>query len=433
MQNSLRTRIISNLVSPYGLASISFLVFLFSWLFPPSIYTWVMGERDILFLNPPTFIFYVLCVASFAVGVWISYPQQVPLSIPKLSARVPAVIFLLLPLLVVMLIAARDMLQTLRETPNLLLMLAAQQATDLKGATPLVTQGQLASTAPTLVALSWWALWRFWQFRMTGWRAFIVRFVVILAVLTIIGSSVILISRNLIMEAVAGMALLYILHRQAEGRLSLAFATRIAAIFVLCIVMLFGIFSFLRGTNSLNAQLYLLLGYSSASYNRLAALVVGALHYPFAGSGVYLSSFASFNEAFHRLIPLNRIFHWPDFFAEWTSEFGAVERAGLSGSLVFVSAFGFIFCDLGWFSPLLLLLYGLAYGLLWRAMRRSSVVGVVCYPFFSFCILFWFGTNLLLDSSLIPFLKYSIYLFIYEKLFLSRSPAVPKLANQEIR
>jgi hypothetical protein len=424
MQNGLRVRILGNLVSPYGLASISFLIFLFSWLFPPSIYRWVMGERDIVFLNAPTFLFYVLCVAGFTFGVWISYPQQVPFSTPKLSTRVPPVAFLLLPLLAGLLIAIMDMLQTLRESPDLLLLLAAQQATDLKGANAVVVQGHLASSAPPLAALSWWALWRFWQFSMTGWRAHVVRCAILFAILVIIGSSVLLISRNLIMESLVGIGLLLVLHRQAEGRLTLAFATRIGVIFIAGIVLLFGIFSFLRGTNSLEAQLYLLLGYSAASYNRLAAVVMGSLHYPFAGHGLYLSSFASFNDAFHRLIPLDRIFHWPNFFEEWTSEFGAVERAGLNGSLVFLGAFGFIFCDLGWLSPFWLLLYGLIYGIVWRAMRRSSTFGVVCYPFFGFCILFWFGTNLLLDSSLVPFLKYTVYLFVYEWLFLIRPPTI---------
>jgi len=200
------------------------------------------------------------------------------------------------------------------------------------------------------------------------------------------------------------------------------------------VVVLFGLFSFIRGTSSLDAQLTTLLGYSSASYNRLAALIEGSLHYPFSGHGLYLSSFLSFNKTLHQLIPLDQIFHWPGFFEEWTSEFGAVERAGLDNSMVFLSAFGFIFCDLGWFSPLWLLLYGLVYGVVWKEMRRSSIVGIMLYPFFGFCVLLWFGVNLLLDSSIVPFLKYAIFLFFYEKLFLKvedngEKPDLTKLSS----
>ena len=418
MQSDLGARTLRNLVSPYGLALISFVFFLASWLCPPSFYSSVMRERDILFVNAPTFFFYILCTSGFIFGVWISYSREVPLETPKLSLRISAASFLLLPLLVGLLNTAWALLKTFKESPNLLLLIAAQEAADLKGANSFTTTEQIASTAPTLVAISWWALWRLWQLRLTGWRAHVVRLTIFIAVLTIVGSSIITVSRNLIMETIAGILLLYVLHREAEDRLSWTVAVRISVIFIAGIAILFGAFSFLRGTGSLDAQFHLLLGYSSASYNRLAALVTGSLRYPFSGHGLYLSSFVSFNESFHRLIPLNQILHWPGFFEEWTSEFGAVERAGLDGSLVFLGAFGFVYCDLGWFSPLWLLMYGLAYGLIWKALRSSSVFGIVLYPFFGFCILFWFGTNLLLDSSLVPFLKYSIYLFLYEKLLL---------------
>jgi hypothetical protein len=418
MQTHSGARIARNLVSPYGLAGISFLIFLFSWLFPPYIYSSVMREKDLLFFSLPTLGFYILCVLAFTIGVWISYPQEIPLSVPKLSARIPPVIFLVLPVLFGLLSVARALQQTFKQTPNLLLLIAAQQASSLKGANTLVTEDQLASAAPVLAGLSWWVIWRFWQLGLKGWRSQIVRFVILVTVLAVVASSVVLVSRNLIMETVAGLGILYVLHREAEGRLSVAFAFRMGSIFFVGIALLFGVFSFIRGTSSLDSQLELLLGYSSASYNRLAALGEGSLHYPFAGHGLYLSSFLSFNKTLHRLIPLDQMFHWPGFFEEWTSEFGAVERSGLNGSMVFLSAFGFIFCDLGWLSPLWLLMYGLFYGVVWRVMRRSSVLGIVLYPFFGFCVLFWFGTNLLLDSALIPILKYGIILFFYEKLLI---------------
>lgn len=422
MQSGFGARALQNLVSPYGLAGISSLFFLASWLCPPSLYTSVMHERDFLFLNPQVFSFYGLCVSGFILGVWISCPHGVRLSPQKLSPRVPVIVFLCLPLSLGLIDTAWALLRTLKQSPNLLLLIAAQQAAALKAGNSFVTGEPLASTAPILVGLTWWTLWRHWQIRLAGWRAHVVRLIILIAICLVIGSSIILVSRNLIMEFSAGIALLFVVHREAEGRLSWRFVLYIAGLFVACIATLFGVFSFLRGTSSFDAQLYLLLGYSSASYNRLAALLAGVLYYPFSGHGLYLSSLASFNDSLHRLIPLDRIFHWPDFHDEWVSEFGAVERAGLDGSLVFLSAFGFIFCDLGWLSPLWLLMYGLAYGVIWRAMRRSSVLGIVVYPFFGFCILFWFGTNLLLDSSLVPFLKYAIYLSIYEKLVLRNHP-----------
>lgn len=412
--------ILRNIVSPYGTALFSLGVFIVAWIFPPSIYSRVMREPDLLFLEPKTLFFYLLCVIGFGVGFWIICPREIPLNLPRVRVRIPSVVFLSLPLVIGILLVARGVLQAFHDNPNLLLLLAAQQAADLKGANAAAKLDQLINAGYGLVALTWWGLWRYWQFKLRGWKANFVRVLLVVTVLTVVVASIFTISRNLIMETVAGVTILYVLHREAEGRLSWRFVRNTGIVLAAGVVALFGLFSFLRGTTSLDSQLFLLIGYSTASYNRLAGLILGKLHYPFAGRGVYLSTFVSFNEQLHKLIPLDQMFRWPGFFDEWTSEFGAVERAGLNGSMVFLGAFGFLFCDLGWMSPLWTLGYGLLYGVLWRAMRRASIAGVLIYPFAGFCALFWFGTNLLLDSSFVPFVKYTIVLFVFERLFLEK-------------
>jgi hypothetical protein len=52
---------------------------------------------------------------------------------------------------------------------------------------------------------------------------------------------------------------------------------------------------------------------------------------------------------------------------------------------------------------------------------RSKVrqLGIVLYPWFGFCILFWFGTNYLLDSPIEPLLLGAFLIFAYERAFIS--------------
>jgi hypothetical protein len=421
MRNRSGDQFLRNFASPYGLAGISFFVFFIAWLMPPSIYSPVMSERDILFLNPPTFFFYTLCVLGFIFGVWITYPREVPLYVPRLSPRIPATLFLVLPLLAGLLMTTGAILQMFKQVPNLLVLIAAQQGQSIKGGILLDAQDHLAVTAPILVGLSWWALWRFWQLSLTGWRAWCVRLMLLTTILAIVGSSVLLVFRFPIMETIAGIFLLYLLHREAEGRLSWTVIAGMCGIFVTGLIVLFGAFAFIRGTSSLDMQFQLLIGYTIASYNRLAALITGTLHYSYSGRGIRLSDFVAFNKTFHHLLPVDRIFNWPSERDFWTLEFGNVERAGLNGGLIWPGAFGYIFSDLGWFSPLWLILYGMAYGVAWKAMRSSSAAGVFIYPYFGFCVLFWVGSNMLLASSLVPFVKYAIYLTIYEKLLLMKT------------
>lgn len=420
-------------VSPFGLAAYATVLFLLSWVFPPGTYSRVMHEQDLLFLEPTTLVFFLLCVGFFTLGFWIVCPKAVPFCMPQLKTRMPSALFLIGPVLIGLLLVARGFLQLLHENPSLLALILNQQAQELKGTDVDKNVDQLSKAAPGLIALIWWSMWRYWELRPRGGISYVFRALLLGSVVAAVASSIVLVSRNLIMEMFAGMTILYVLHREADGKMSWRFVGTMAAVLVFGVAGLFGLFSFLRGSASLDAQLYMLMGYSTASYNRLAALVIGKLHYPYAGRGLYLSTFISLNDQLHKLIPLDKIFRWPPFFTEWSSEFGAVERTGLNGSMIFLGAFGFIFCDLGWFSPFWLLGYGLVYGYLWRAMRRSSVAGILIYPFAGFCVLFWFGTNLFLDSSIIPFIRYAVLLFVYELLFLKRGvPSIRALTTKII-
>jgi hypothetical protein len=65
----LKSIVIQNIVSPSGLAIISYCIFLFAWVFPSGMYTEYIHEPDLMFLDPLVFAFYTSCVAAFLLGV----------------------------------------------------------------------------------------------------------------------------------------------------------------------------------------------------------------------------------------------------------------------------------------------------------------------------------------------------------------------------
>jgi hypothetical protein len=67
-------------------------------------------------------------------------------------------------------------------------------------------------------------------------------------------------------------------------------------------------------------------------------------------------------------------------------------------------------------SPFLLFAYGLMTGWVWRSLKLGRTAGIVLYPWFAFCILFWFGTNYLLGTQLVVLLLGAIVLGFYELL-----------------
>jgi hypothetical protein len=222
--------------------------------------------------------------------------------------------------------------------------------------------------------------------------------------------------RNLLMMVVCGLAILYAVRKTVNEELTGKLLFKGSLVMGVSAALLFLATSFARGSVNSNDHIYQLMGYTVASYNRLAALVNGGLRYPFAGHGIYLSYVVAYNRALNLILPLSTAMSPPEFLDLWGSEFDAVSRAGLNGSLIWSGTFGYIFSELGWFSLPFVFSYGLLYGCLWRQLKRGAVFGVVIYPFLGYNVLEWWGTNGLLDQPLVLLIVIGITLICYERL-----------------
>ena len=190
------------------------------------------------------------------------------------------------------------------------------------------------------------------------------------------------------------------------------------------IVGVFSLMSMMRGAGRVRLLVISLLGYTVASYNRLAALVDGTMHYKFEHSGVYLIPFLENSGTINKIFPFNVIFGWPPLFRDlWRSEFVSVAMAGLNPTYIWSGSFGYIYSDLGWWAPVYLLFLGAFAGLAWSSFRRGETFGIVCYPWVAFSILFWIGVNFLFYDRFLHYLEAAILLSIYDR-YMLRSPAV---------
>jgi hypothetical protein len=244
---------------------------------------------------------------------------------------------------------------------------------------------------------------------------------VILACIVLLASSTLSLSRGDVMPMFAGTVILFLLRKHIDGKLKLLSVLKFAAIFAASTAALFVSFSLLRGSAGPDTLIADTLGYTIAAYNRLAAVLDGRLRYPYSGRGLYISGFVAFNKTFNTIFHVNQLFAWPDFDTAWRSEFSAVSSAGLDGRMIWSGAFGYVFSDLKWASPLLLFIYGLVTGWAWRLLKLGKTAGVVLYPWCAFCVLFWFGTNYLLDPRAVVLLLVAIALGLYELLFIRAS------------
>jgi hypothetical protein len=424
----LREVLIRNIASPYGLAAISFCLFLAAYFFPPGAYSNYLQERDYLFLDPATLLFYVLCTMGFVIGlivVDVLYRAPGFVTIRRTS-RISPMWFILLPVIVCTAFTALFCFVLLRDNARLIELLLAAQASDLKTEGGMEVNGPAGQAIPMLMGVVWWALWRKREFNLRGRQRMVVNACIVLATVALFVSSTLLVSRGELMPIVAGIATVILLLRLKEHKLTLASMSRFALIASFSVLALFTVFTVLRGQSSPDVLIGDILGYTIAGYNRLAALLSGRLRYPFSGRGIYVSAYLAFSRSFNSIFHVNRIFEWPDFNTVWRGEFDAVSAAGLNGRLIWSGTFGYVFTDFGWFSPLVLFVYGVITGWTWRLLRLGKTAGIVLYPWCAFCILFWFGTNYLFDAKLMDLLFVVSALSIYEALFSrTRTEMVP--------
>jgi hypothetical protein len=418
---------LNNIASPYGLALISYAFFLFACLIPPSVYTHYMEEPDLMFLDPVAIFFYTLCVASFVAGVWLIgwiFPSVSPTS-RTFDIRIAPLPFLLTPLVLGVALAVLTSVLVLKSNPYMIPLLLSQQAGELKdgGAVGLELQGTHNITFSFLIGVIWWTFWRYYQSGVPRRGKSVVRFMLFLAMLVLFVSSSLIVSRHPLTVSITGFAIVYILRKAFSRQLTWMLAGRTALIFVLGGSVFFFSLTWLRGDSDVGSVIGTFWGYTIASYNRLSALLQGALHFELVGKGIYFSNFLSFNGAFNHVIPYGKLMDLPYFLDAWGASFSSVGIAGLRSTLIFCGAFGELYIELGWLAPLYVLCSGLLYGIIWREMKHGGVAGVLLYPYCAYCILFWFTTNGLFDADIVALIIDALILGAYERLFVSRHRA----------
>lgn len=430
MKNNGQSRVLRNIVSPYGLATISYAIFLCSCLLPPAFYTRYVHEPDLMFLDPVTIFFYTLCLAGFLAGLWLIDWLLVPPATPvntKLFSKSPAVL-LLIPLTLCALFTAYSIVLILRNNPLAISILMSQNGNFIANGSDaaLEMHGTMNISVLFVSGVVWWSVWRYHQFG-TAWRGkLLVRFAQVLAAVAVFLFTSLVLSKHLVTVLFTGLAVCYLVRKNLLKQLNWNLVAKTILLFAVGGSLVFFFVSFLKGASDPDTQISTFIGYSVAPYNRFAALLHGQLHFEYSGRGIYFSSFLSFNNLINKFIPFRKTLDLPDFDNWWWSVFNSVGRAGLNSSLIFCGAFGELFVEIKWLTPVYLVFYGLLYGLAWRWILAGRLIGIVLYPYCAYCILFWFTTNGLFDQDIVTLTIDVILLAAYEFLFVSpareRSP-----------
>jgi hypothetical protein len=419
--NNGQSRALTNIVSPYGLAIISYALFLTACLIPPSVYSYYVQEPDLMFLDPTTILFYTLCVIAFVAGVALfgflfSVVRRTHFLI---QTKIRPALFILIPLLISVAVCAISNALLIKRNPLIFPLLLAQNASRLKADDGnAIDFGGTFNIAPLfLTGILWWALWRSWNLiglRRAGRIA--IKVAIVCGLMASLVASTLVVSRHGFVVLIMGIGICYLFRRTQDEQVRLGQIYKPVLLFAAGGTLFFFTIALLRGGLGDGSLLQPFLGYTAASYNRLAAVLTGRLHFEYTARGIYFSNCLSFNNTVNKIFPYHEIMNLPDFYDWWRSAFVSVGQAGLDASLIFCGAFGELFLEVGWFTPLCLLGYGVFYGFLWQQMRKGTIAGIILYPYCAYCILFWFSTNGLLDNDFAALLIDVALVGVFERL-----------------
>lgn len=417
---------VRNLLSPYGLAFVSFAIFLIAWLAPPSMFMNYATEPDILYLNFQVLLFYASCVALFLAGVRLFdffKPSPGPALVQHDLYSSAPLTFLLLPLIVSTALCAASVIVLNGKVSNLTSLVFSQQGALIKlvGASGQAEEGSWGYALTLHTGVLWWAWSRVQQFSLRASSSWIFRSCFIVAFAVGLFTALIKVDRTNLIPILTGIFLISLYRRLTSREASLTRLLALSVTLAAAVLGTFLAFSYIRGASDLRLLSMGIFGYTAASYNRLAAEVTGLLHYSFGGRGIYLSNFVSFNNTVNRIIPFNEWMGSPTQRGVYFSEFSSIAAGGLNPAFNWSGAFGYIYADLGWWTPLYLFATGILNGYLWREFRQTTLKGIVLYPWTAFSILFWFGWNILFDIRFALLVVAAAGLGLYEMLMLGEA------------
>jgi hypothetical protein len=433
-QASLRSMLRTNPVSPSRLALYSYLIFLVAWVFPPDLYTFCVHEPNFMYLDDELFIFCSLCVLGFMLGICLTNIFGSPAP-RKPEVRLASSVFTFCFPVLAFTLWAGVYIAVLGTHIDFLAILTAQQGDLIKlaGASSQLMSGQLDKAVPYLTAALWWSYARFDEQRFSRADRLIYAAVFWLGLGVAALVCVATVDRTRLMPIVIGTAILF-MHKQYNAkRLSWKKLVTIGISGALSFVGMFMGFSFLRGSASFASLMASMMGYTVVSYNRTAALIHHLLYPAFQGKGVYLVFYLTETEQLENLFHYRAAWNWPDFSTLFHSEFQAVGTAGLNSSFNWFSTFGYLYTDVGWYAPLMMIVTGVLTCCVWRGFEKGTTLCVILYPWFAFAIFFWIGWNILFSQDFFFLLEAYLVLLVWEKLFFRTGAGLEPLRTRAYR
>ncbi len=413
---------ISTLLSPSAVMTAVMGIGLLSLLIPKDWYEGVLREHDFMYLNLSLALYVALCVLVFCLGAWFTqylvrrlvrvahYTRSSRLH-DQFSSNILLILACLLNIYVIGYLQQKIGLSVIISSLGVATEDTRHLISEKLGLANL-------SWVPTFTsAIIIWGIWSLPpRVRWRNWLWLGVPAVLLLA------NVLLTLTRTTLIDMVLPISAIVLRRRFALSQISVAWLGR-TVMFALTIVLVFlSVLTFARGqASSGNSTLRSLLGYGPASFNRLAAVYEGKLHYPNEGSTYYAiqgvwdmpifgKQFIAAGKEKHRDLPKNN-------YDNWRAQFLFVEQSGLQLEYIWATMPGHVLADIGpgW-AVIWHFIVGMVAGFAYGLFLKGRSFGLVFYPFLFSGILQSWSIPRMVQSTIWFFLLGAICVFLLRRI-----------------
>lgn len=401
------------LISPLFAVFISSVVFFIAWCFPNDIYVSLVNERNYINFDQLSLLFYIVNILFFLLGYSI-LKDRVKERKVVYNSVLSVSLYLAFPLLISLVLSVTSITLLIKQNPFILQYLIAGDGFNIKRELDL--KNTIAQAAQFSISIVLWALFVYNNIKeqMSTSGRVVIKLLIHILFLVCLLNAVFKMARFEIIPLILGYMVIFINYKyKSKSNYQLL---QYLFLFFIVVVALFSIFAILRGGSSAEAIIASILGYTITSYNHMAALLNGALHYFDPGLGYYIATFLSY-------IPLvgdsftTNVLGWASPEYVRLQEFNDSSQGGLNDKFIWLTTFGYVWVSLKYLTPLFMFFYGFFAKIAWLSFKNNFLWGVFLYPWVFFSIIFWLGSNIVIQQPLISVISAFVFIKMYDLVF----------------
>lgn len=394
-------------ISPIFLVLYNFLIMMIALLFPPTIYTYFLDEKNYIFMNLSIFLLVTMSLLAFWLGYEISYMTFPKIKcISKRKIFIKKSIFIGIPLIIFEILTALFIVVFIKQNIGVFYLLLNGLGNSYK---ENILTNFFFLFVYMLIGIIYWAYNKYKRFTI---KSNLIRILIFIGILEVLLVSSIMLARFIAIPFLIGLVIIFLKYKKKFNLFTILK-------YLILGIIVFIIASIFRSNNSDNIFELIItkfMGYTIASFNRLALVLDGNLNYTYSYTGYYLMPLLSHVPLLHNIIPN---IYQIDYKKIWLEEFKDVESTQLQASYIWSTVYGYIYSVLGYLTPIYFFMLGLLTGPLWKSFVYNKTTGTIIYPWFFAGLILSFTSNIIFLPQFIALLYALLFIILWESLFTS--------------